>query len=266
MEKIILIALATITLSACSAPKAILLKSTETYTAEIEGKKLFSFSAPQGEWYFSPGGAQQLKRGFTNIAGKTSSPYYGYMINLDMNAVTDKHLKSLKRALTLLKTQNYKNYLKEDVDEYTPELLRVQNKNLLIGKVITIYGMHATFVQVKQHVGPALDSKGYGGQGITTYTTYITVPLVIDGNLHQFNTNITSSISDQLYKMKDEYNLIKKSIDPEVAINPDLLMKNVDKDIAELFGSLKFYGKVSQKYEDLKIKCYPVWGEQCTSN
>ena len=114
-----------------------------------------------------------------------------------------------------------------------------------------------------EHIGANINSPRYGGQGITVYSNFIACPLVIDGAIAQFNIAIRSSIQDQLYLEKEAYDQTKKPDDPEFIIDPEAIMRELGENVVEMFSTLKFYGNISQNYEDVTVKCHPTLGDAC---
>lgn len=259
--KILLIGFAIVILCGCAGPKLVRMDPDKEYIMEHEGKPIFSLRVPEsGEWYLGAMGT--MKRGVINIDGSPDNSYVGYALRFIMET-GNNHPKFLNSVIPVLKTGDYQQFLRDSLDWYTPERLLEQKKDNPGGRVMDIRGLRCKNFWVSEHIGPALDNPRYGGQGIITNTNYIVCPLVIDGSITQFGVVIRSSISDQIYKLKEEYDRTKNPEDPEFIIDPVPIMQELGESVVEMFGSLKIFGNISQDYEDVTVKCHPTLGDKC---
>lgn len=258
--KILIITLIIAMICGCAGPNSVLMRSDQTYVVENEGKPLFSLSVPDdGKWYLST--PNTMKWGAININGKAANSYIGYALRFRL--INTDNRDFLESIIPVLKTGNYEKFLQDSLDWYTPERLAEQKKSKPGGMVMDVRGLRCKNFWVSEHIGPNISNPTYGGQGISVNSSYVICPLVVDGAISQLNVSIRSSISDQLYKMKEEYDRTKKPEDPEFVIDPNAVIKDLGKNVAAMFDTLKIYGDVSQDYEDVKVKCHPTLGDKC---
>lgn len=259
--KMLMIGFAVVILCGCTSSNRILMQPNKIYIIENEGKPLFSFKVPSGEWYMSQSGLETMNRGFININGRPVNAYVGYALNFSIK--TSSHSLFLKRVIPPLKTGDFEGYMRDTLDRYTPERLAEEKKSNPGGKVIDIRGLQCKNFWVSEHIGPNIHNPRYGGQGIAVYSSYIGCPLVIDGAIYEFEVGIRSSILDKLYLEKEAYDQNKKPDDPEFIIDPEAIMRELGENVVKMFSTLKIYGNISQSYEDVTIKCHPTLGDEC---
>lgn len=109
--------------SGCAAPSNILIPKDKYFTVESEGKHLFYFRSPtNGVWYFSPGGMEQIKGGFTNLKGSIPTSPLAYSIKLSMAPLADKK-NTLTDVLQVLRANDLNPFLQKNLAKYTPERL-----------------------------------------------------------------------------------------------------------------------------------------------
>lgn len=259
--KMLIISLVVMILCGCAGSGHILMSPDKTYVVENEGKALFSLRVPDsGAWYLVA--PDTMKSGFININGSPDNSYVGYSLRFRFITNND-HPDFLSSVIPVLKTGDYEQFLQDSLDWYTPERLIEQKKTKPGGKIIDVQGLRCKNYWSSEHIGANINSRKYGGQGITVYSSFIVCPLVIDGVITQLNISIRSSIKDQLYLEKEEYDRTKKPEDPEFIIDPVAIMKELGDNVVEIFNTLKIYGSISQSYEDVKIKCHPTLGDEC---
>lgn len=258
--KMLMIVFAVVILCGCTSSNRILMQPNQIYIIENNGKPLFSLGPPKdGEWYIST--AETMKWGNVNIKGSPDNAYVGYALNFSIK--TGSWPSFLNRVIPPLKDGDYEAYMRATLDQYTPERLVEEKKSNPGGKVIDIRGLQCKNFWVGSRIGPAINSPLYGGQGISVYSSYVGCPLVIDGVIYEFEVGIRSSIQDQLYLEKEAYDQTKKPDDPEFIIDPEAIMRELGENVVEMFSTLKFYGNISQNYEDVTVKCHPTLGDAC---
>jgi hypothetical protein len=242
----------------CSGAKNTLMPKNKDFVVENEDVPLFSFHAPEGAWYLSSSATKTINRGFVNITGVPPNSYVGYAINFSMDSI-EGSTTILKSVVPALKTQDFNPFLQRHLATYTPARLAETKWKNTGGKLIKLQGYTCKNVWFEWVLAPHLND----GKGIVEFRNFITCPLVVDGKIYMFNVSIDSAVRPEYYTQKAAYDLKRRPEDPEINLNTDELLKTLGDKVIALFSDIKFYGKVSQNYEDVIVKCDPNLGEQC---
>lgn len=227
-----------VAISSC-ANKTVILKQGQTYAIKpaSSNKVFFSFSIPQGNWSISKATLKTGDRGWFTIHGAPAGSPIVYSIKF----AAEEQFNYGEDMTEVLKTQNFDKFLTDSLNEMRSERLKEMGAINGGGKIIKINSFKCKNTWYQQ--GVRLQSNQLSG--LATYTSHTTCPLVVDGEILIFGFTAFGSIIEK-YPEKQSSGGGKSD-----RLSDKQMLATLSDQVLAIFKDIKFYGIVSQNYNDI---------------
>ena len=243
MKKITLICCLLLISGCASSRQFIDLEEGVRYSMVKEKQKLMSFTSPLGTWNqlrYIDQPKDEIARSLIILNGRSPFAWVGYEARLGVQSVEPFAGEKSRLSDALTSGDMVASVNRRISEFYTEKLRKDVGITEVKGSLTELGGYACTQIDETQSYGPEASDPKWGDNHLAKYITYISCPMIIDGELWELHASYTATIATNRFNRHYGDN----------APGIDEIQKDFRARLQPMYDSIIVYRKPSQRFPD----------------